>query len=358
MGERRNAREEVRGWPPPVVPNASLTQEDVPFVNAHEREFLHFANNYEGYDEVGGTEQAAAVAKARRNATLHDLRVCLFFWQRREYRLAGGVEARKYPRLLVAGIREKLRAAGRLGQGRSRAGRFDPEVYKRAIALAGKWHRKQKVPGSNLPYLVHVAKVAAEVIAATEGAKGVDRDLAVACAILHDTIEDGESPNTLEVRAEILEGFGREVLAGVEALTKDEAVPKADRMADSLRRIREQPREVWMVKLADRITNLEPPPRGWDVDRRRQYLSEAKEILDALAEASPALRARFEGKLREYERYCEASPVGQARRRERRWRAPATDPDARKAARNRARRSRAALKRALRPHDGQRSRPT
>lgn len=333
MVDRRKAREEMRGWPPPVVPNASLTLEDVPFVNAHEREFHHFANFYEGYDEVGGMEQASAVAKARRNATLHDLRVCLFFWLRREYWSADGPEARKYPRLLIAGIREKLRAAGRLGRDRSRAGRFDPEVYKRAIALAGKWHRKQKVPGSNLPYLVHVAKVAAEVIAATDGAKGVDRDLAAACAILHDTIEDAEPRDKPKVRAEILEGFGREVLAGIEALTKDEAIHKAERMADSLRRIRAQPREVWMVKLADRITNLEPPPSGWDVDRKRKYLSEAEEILAALAEASPALRARFEAKLREYERYCEASPIGQARRRQRRWRASVRDPGARKAAR-------------------------
>lgn len=219
---------------------------------------------------------------------------------------------------MIAGIRDKLQAAGRLGRDRSRPGRFDPEVYKRAITVAGKWHRGQKVPGSNLPYLVHVAKVAMEVIAATEGVKGVDRDLAVACAVLHDTIEDAEPDDQPAVRAEILAGFGREVLAGVEALTKDEAVPKPVRMADSLRRIREQPREVWIVELADRITNLEPPPRDWDVDRKRQYLSEAKEILDALEEASPALRTRFEAKLGEYARYCEAPSAGASRRRGRR----------------------------------------
>ncbi|MGA8892299.1 MAG: HD domain-containing protein [Anaeromyxobacteraceae bacterium] len=329
--------EERRGWPPPVVPSASLTLDDVPLVDAHEVEILHFANFYEGFDEVGGFEQAKAIAKSRRNATLHDLRVCLFYWQRREYGSADGPEAEKYPRLLIAGIREKLREAGRLGRHRSRAGRFDPEVYKRAIALAGKWHRNQKVPGSNLPYLVHVAKVAMEVIAATEGAKGVDRDLAVACTVLHDTIEDADARSQMDVRAEILEGFGREVLAGVEALTKDEAVPKAERMADSLRRIREQPREVWIVKLADRLTNLEPPPRGWDVDRKRRYLSEAREILDALADASPVLRVRFEARLREYATYCEGAP---------------------EAVGAKTRRARATLQRALRPRDGQRSRPT
>lgn len=100
MGERRErSRRKVRteggGWPPPVIPSSSLTLDDVPFVNAHTAEIHHFANFYEAYDEVGGKEQAAAIAKARRNATLHDLRVCLFYWLRREYGSADGLEVEK-----------------------------------------------------------------------------------------------------------------------------------------------------------------------------------------------------------------------------------------------------------------------
>jgi len=48
---------------------------------------------------------------------------------------------------------------------------------------------------------------------------------------------------------------------GVSALSKDEAVPKEKELEDSLHRIREQPAEILMVKLADRITNLQPPPQ-------------------------------------------------------------------------------------------------
>jgi 5'-deoxynucleotidase YfbR-like HD superfamily hydrolase len=304
--QRRKALEEAGAWPE-VLPNARLTLDHVPPVTADIREILHFALSYEGYDETGGNSNASAIANARRNDTLHDLRVCLFFEQRRGYWSYDGLEDKKYLRELIAGVREKLRAAGRLGSGRRRAGRLDPEVYKRAIALAGKWHREQTVPGSDLPYLVHVAKVAMEVIAATEGEKGVDRDLAVACALLHDTIEDVARGDVPRVEAEILQGFGREVLAGVAALTKDQALPKPERMADSLRRIREQPREVWMVKLADRITNLEPPPAHWEEDKKRRYLDEAREILSALGEASGALRQRFERKLSEYGAYRDAA---------------------------------------------------
>ena len=71
-------------------------------------------------------------------------------------------------------------------------------------------------------------------------------------------------------------------------------------MADSLRRIWEQPREVAMVKLSDRITNLQPPPVHWSREKIAAYADEAQEIYDALADASPFLAARFREKLAEY----------------------------------------------------------
>jgi hypothetical protein len=58
------------------------------------------------------------------------------------------------------------------------------------------------------------------------------------------------------------------------------------------------------VKLADRITNLEPPPPHWTLEKRRGYLQEAKVILEALGDASPSLRRRFEQKVVEYDQYC------------------------------------------------------
>jgi guanosine-3',5'-bis(diphosphate) 3'-pyrophosphohydrolase len=195
----------------------------------------------------------------------------------------------------------------------SAAASFDPDLYKRALDLAARVHgpnaargkEEQRVPGSGAPYVVHVVKVAMEVLAATEREAGFDRDLAVACALLHDAIEDSE-PEVVkeEVRARIREEFGDLVLSGVEALTKDLALPKHERMTDCLRRIQDSPREVWLVKLADRITNLEPPPEEWSLDKRRRYLEEANEILAALGAASDGLRRRFENKLVEYEQYC------------------------------------------------------
>lgn len=168
---------------------------------------------------------------------------------------------------------------------------WDADLYKRGLDFAAKAHGDQRVPGSGAPYVVHLAKVAMEVLCAPEG----DVDLAMCCALLHDSMEDAGVTHE-RIAAE----FGVDVAAGVEALTKNEQLPKAERMADSLKRIRLQPREVWRVKLADRITNLEPAPPSWSVEKQRAYLAEAQQILDALGEASRPLAARLRAKMRDY----------------------------------------------------------
>src|SRR5262245_9451528 len=131
---------------------------------------------------------------------------------------------------------------------------WSPDKYLHALRFAAERHQGQTVPGSGLPYVTHLAAVAAEVCCAVARESVAEPDLAVQCALLHDTLED-----TATSFAEVEQAFGVQVASGVLALTKDAKLPKAERMADSLRRIREQPREVWMVKLADRITNLQKP---------------------------------------------------------------------------------------------------
>ena len=174
---------------------------------------------------------------------------------------------------------------------------FSSERYVAALRFAAERHAGQRVLGTDLPYLVHVASVAAEVIAALAGA--AEPDLAVACALLHDTLED-----TATTREEVARAFGKPVAAGVQALTKDASLPKPERMPDSLRRILAQPREIAMVKLADRITNLAPPPPDWTRDKCRAYRLEAIAIADALGAASPALHDRLRARIAAYGTYC------------------------------------------------------
>jgi (p)ppGpp synthase/HD superfamily hydrolase len=175
---------------------------------------------------------------------------------------------------------------------------WNQDAFKRALDFAARAHGSQLVPGSGFPYVVHVTKVATEVLRAAADERFAV-DLAVQCALLHDTIEDaGITP------AQLLAEFGAAVADGVLALTKNEQLPKAERMADSLARIAAAPREIAIVKLADRITNLEPPPPAWSSDKRRAYRDEAALIRDTLRGRCATLEARLDQKLLEYQRHC------------------------------------------------------
>lgn len=172
---------------------------------------------------------------------------------------------------------------------------WSQESYLRAYRFAATAHQGQRVAGTDFPYLMHFSFVSMEVIAALRDEPGQDGELAVQCALLHDVIED--SGVTYE---QVAREFGPAIAAGVLALSKDPALPKTEQMADSLRRIRQQPHEVWMVKLADRITNLQPPPAYWTREKIIAYHAEALQILEALGEASPSLAARLRQKIDAY----------------------------------------------------------
>jgi (p)ppGpp synthase/HD superfamily hydrolase len=169
------------------------------------------------------------------------------------------------------------------------------EAWLRAWHFAAQAHQGQKLPGTELPYLVHIGAVAMEVLVAHREAPFADPELAVQCALLHDTVED-----TSVTEHDIVTTFGAAVAAGVRALSKDPSLPKPAAMADSLRRIREQPREVWAVKLADRITNLQVPPSHWDGARIAGYRGEAEQILAELGAAHAALAERLARKIAAY----------------------------------------------------------
>jgi (p)ppGpp synthase/HD superfamily hydrolase len=173
---------------------------------------------------------------------------------------------------------------------------FSRDLYMRAWHFAAARHIGQTVTSSDLPYVTHVGAVAMEVLATLALEDFADPDLAVACALLHDTVEDTET-----TADDIEREFGAAVAAGVVALSKNDALPKEERMADSLRRILGQPREVWLVKLADRTVNMEPAPASWPAEKRRTYQAQASEILEALGSASPSLAARLRAKIARYD---------------------------------------------------------
>jgi len=136
---------------------------------------------------------------------------------------------------------------------------WDQDKYVYTYRFAAEWHKGKYVPGTdNLPYIMHVSFVSIEVISALQVEPGHDSDFAIQCALLHDVLEDTNV--TLD---EIKSRFGEKIASGVFALSKNPDLSNSLQMADCLKKIQQQPHEVWMVKLADRITNLQPPPRDW-----------------------------------------------------------------------------------------------
>ncbi len=175
---------------------------------------------------------------------------------------------------------------------------WSQETYTKAFRFAAEAHQGQLFPGTKLPYIMHVSFVCMEVTAALAHEPEQDGNLAVQCALLHDVIEDTEV--SFE---DVRDGFGTAVAQGVLALSKDSSLLKAQQMADSLRRIQQQPHEIWLVKLADRITNLAEPPHDWTCEKKERYQEEARQIHAVLHEASPYMSVRLLEKIKTYQGY-------------------------------------------------------
>lgn len=173
-------------------------------------------------------------------------------------------------------------------------------LYQEAIKFATAKHMEenQKVRGTDLPYVVHLSNVAMEIMIAALNSVHFNLDFAVQVALLHDTIED-----TSTNFAELENKFGIEIAVGVMALTKNSNLPKGQQMQDTLMRVKELPLEVWAIKLADRITNLQAPPLDWNKEKRIKYQKEAKLILSELKDGSEYLAKRLEAKIAAYADY-------------------------------------------------------
>ena len=181
-------------------------------------------------------------------------------------------------------------------------------LYQEAIKFATAKHleKEQKVPGTDLPYVVHLSNVAMEIIIAASYTNNFNLGFAVQVALLHDTIED-----TSTGFEELEKKFGIEIATAVSALTKNSDLPKEQQMQDSLTRIKKLPSEVWAIKLADRITNLQRPPSNWDNTKKIKYQHEARTILNELKDGNEFLARRLEAKIEEYGNYLTVNSHGE-----------------------------------------------
>ena len=173
-------------------------------------------------------------------------------------------------------------------------------LYQKAIKFAAERHQDQKLPGTQSSYVVHLTSVAMETMIAGEHTAYFDRSFAVQVALLHDLLED-TSTTFSELQAE----FGLKIADAVLALSKNEALDSQAQIPDSLERIKLQSKEVWAVKLADRISNMQEPPAHWDQFKIIAYHKMARVILSTLKGGNTYLEKRLEEKIQAYNEFIQ-----------------------------------------------------
>src|SRR5262249_26269912 len=122
-----------------------------------------------------------------------------------------------------------------------------PQLFQDAAAFAARAHRHQLRKDGRTPYISHVMRVALIVTQVF----WCDDAVALAAALLHDTIED-----TTTDYDELVERFGKDVADCVAALTKNMALPEMEREREYDARIAKADWRVRLVKLADTYDNF------------------------------------------------------------------------------------------------------
>ena len=121
--------------------------------------------------------------------------------------------------------------------------------FQNAFDFAYHLHFSQKRKGSGIPYIAHLMAVAALVLE-----DGGDEEQAIA-ALLHDAVED---QGGLVVLQDIQIRFGDRVASIVEGCTDSVLTPKPpwrERKEAYLSHLRDAPKEVRRVSLADKLHN-------------------------------------------------------------------------------------------------------
>ncbi len=169
------------------------------------------------------------------------------------------------------------------------------DLYHKALRLAA-WAHYGQVTKFGDPYVTHPTAAAFEVLGAQAAGEVFDVDLATVVALLHDVVEKSD----VTIRS-IKKDFGKKVAEGVAAMTKNEDLPAEEQLRDSLMRILDQPQEIAIAKLADRISSMLPVPSEWSVQKIETITQNARMILQMLGDASEYLSHRLERRITLYE---------------------------------------------------------
>ena len=136
--------------------------------------------------------------------------------------------------------------------------------------------------------------VANEVLIADKNEPAINLENAIQIALLHDILED-----TSITKEQLENHFSPQVAHGVDLLTKRKNQP----IREYLQRIKEGPKDISLIKMCDRITNLQKPPSSWTSEKIAEYLEESKIILEMLGSSHTYAANRLKSKMESYKQY-------------------------------------------------------
>jgi guanosine-3',5'-bis(diphosphate) 3'-pyrophosphohydrolase len=167
---------------------------------------------------------------------------------------------------------------------------LDIEKVFDAIIFAAQKHKGQVRKGEpDSPYITHPLSVAKTIFAIG----GItDTDIIIA-AILHDTIEDTDTSST-----EIRDNFGKKILALVLEVTDDKSFERIVRKRLQVAHAPHLSPSARILKFGDKIANchdiLHTPPKGWPLERLRNYIQWSADVIYQIRGTNAPLEAAFD----------------------------------------------------------------
>lgn len=166
----------------------------------------------------------------------------------------------------------------------------DHPIILKATQFAADKHRGQtRKDAAGTPYINHPVAVARLL----SDYAGIQEAKVIVAALLHDTVEDTDT--TVD---DIEEEFGREVRDIVIEVTDDKSLPSTRRKQLQIENAARLSHAARLVKLADKISNLQDilarPPVNWSPERKREYFEWAKAVVDQIRGTNARLEALFD----------------------------------------------------------------
>lgn len=170
-------------------------------------------------------------------------------------------------------------------------------MIDKAMRFATKAHEGQVRKGTSRPYIVHPIEVGDIVSTMTK-----DEEV-ISAAILHDTIEDCKGVT----RDVLKEEFSERVASLVAQESEDKSKTWRERKGTTIQRIRTAQREVQMIGLADKLSNMRDIDRDYPVageELWNRFRMKDKNIIGWYYKGvRDALKENFDG-VPAYEEYC------------------------------------------------------